>query len=819
MNIKILLFVVLLIPTVSASECPKNVYYLTPEYVFADGNMVFKYIDMDLSKDGIQNILRVRPGELVTVEVSWAWGPNCPDCTVYINSFGSWAPDNDIMKLYSGPKGGASSVSRTPISFLAPDTPGEYEFRIIFAYDKEYAADFDGSNLCSTAECQTRGECSILIAEGDINVTMLTPAGTIPLSLKITSPKTTEVSGILKANVGAIIPIHADINIPPNTTVNITVKIDDNEVSSLLPYSWNTFDSSVGSHRIVVTAKDETGNLAYDEFMVLLQNRTGAYGVIPPLLWRQRIKGIVNDIDISEKGSYIVAGSDDGFVYLFDRGGRKIWEYPLSGPVNSVALSSGGKNLLSASGNVLYYFNEDGSLIWTYSSSTEIKSVAMNRDGDRIALTSGNVLYYVDDLASLLWNLTDITDVAISSDGRLILAKSDNILLAINKGGSIIWQEVSENILGTISISPDGKFLTYSEGESVFLRDNSRITISERSRIWIYAAIMILAVLAVGIFVKRKRISFVLQKIRIKRAESEEGGREAPLTTAPVEVATLKIRVINYKTKRPIKAAKTLIENRITVTDENGEATLKDVRFGERTITVEKELYQPTQKTCVVGEGKNFVEIGLTPKVMATSKNEETLKGIMYNLSKAYESVSSYDTCLPNYYKSIGGRIIEFLEMLSYSPELIEAGERKEFIDSFVEVGSMTCNGLLDVMTDWRNVKLYQAASELEKTECDAKEVKIEALHAIFTSPESLGREIESRLSTLDNRMMEHMSKLTIIPVSTLWQVSKELLSESSTASGYRKLATLFFANVLTSHTNDMFEKEEIVKRLEFSLL
>jgi hypothetical protein len=204
---------------------------------------------------------------------------------------------------------------------------------------------------------------------------------------------------------------------------------------------------------------------------------------------------------------------------------------------------------------------------------------------------------------------------------------------------------------------------------------------------------------------------------------------------------------------------------------------------------------------------------------MATSKNEETLKGIMYNLSKAYESVSSYDTCLPNYYKSIGGRIIEFLEMLSYSPELIEAGERKEFIDSFVEVGSMTCNGLLDVMTDWRNVKLYQAASELEKTECDAKEVKIEALHAIFTNPESIGREIESRLSTLDNRMMEHMSKLTIIPVSTLWQVSKELLSESSTASGYRKLATLFFANVLTSYTNDMFEKEEIVKRLEFSLL
>ncbi|MEE9474759.1 MAG: hypothetical protein V3V36_03720, partial [Candidatus Hydrothermarchaeaceae archaeon] len=116
-------------------------------------------------------------------------------------------------------------------------------------------------------------------------------------------------------------------------------------------------------------------------------------------------------------------------------------------------------------------------------------------------------------------------------------------------------------------------------------------------------------------------------------------------------------------------------------------------------------------------------------------------------------------------------------------------------------------------------IKLYQAASELEKTECNAKELQVEALHAVFASHESLRLEIESRLSTLDNKMMEHMNKLTIIPVSTLWQVSKELLRESSTASSHRKLAMLFFANVLTRYTNDMFESEEIVKRLKFALL
>lgn len=885
-----ILIMAALIPSVSASECSKNVYYLTPEYVFADGNMVFKYIDMDLSRGGPQNILTARPGELVTVEVSWAWGSNCPDCTVYVNAFGSWDPGNDIMEMYSGPKGKVASVSKVPISFMTPDTPGIYKFRVVFAYDREYSADFDGSNLCSSSECQKRGECSVLIAEGNINVTTLSPSGTIPLFIEMTRPKTTAVSGILEADVGAVIPVDAVVNAPPNMTVNVTVKIDANEVSSLLPYSWNTFESSAGSHKISVVARDEMGNVVSDEITVLLLNRTGTYGTIPPLLWKQRINGLIKDVDISDKGAFIIAGSDRGFVYLFDKSDRKLWEYPLPSPINGVAFNSDAEKLLFASGNILYYLDRNGSLIWTYPGSMEIKSVAMdnagnriafasgnvlyyldsagallwtystsnqitgieinadgdriaaisgnvlyylggdgamlwthsslaetksvamNDKGDRIAFTSGNVLYYMDDMASLLWNLTGITDVSISADGHFILATSGNALFAINKGGSLIWQDISKNPIGTVSVSADGRFLAYSEGESVFLRDNSQVTIPEQSKNWIYAVI-ILIILAAGILLKK---NFILRKIGIKKGDA---GREAPPPPPPVKVSTLKLRVVNYKTKRPIGKASVRIRDNIAMTDEHGNTLMKDVPVGERTVIVEREAYQPAQKSCVIGDDENFVEVTLVPAIRATGKNEETLKGAMYNLSREYEKVSMHDTCLPNYYRSVGERIVEFLEMLSYSPELIEAEDQKEFIDSFVEVGAITCDGLLEVITDWRNVKLYQAASELEKTECDAKSVEIEALHMVFANPDSLKREIESRLGALDSKMMDHMNKLTIIPVSTLWQVSKELFRESSSASGYRKLAMLFFANVLISYTNDMLENEEIVKRLKFALL
>jgi hypothetical protein len=895
MYLRVLLFAIILIPTASASMCPKNIYYLTPGYSFADGNVIFSHMDMDLSKSGIQNIAKVPPGELTTAEIAWGWGSNCPDCTVYINSFGSWDTDKDIMKLYSGPKGEFPSDSKIPISFMTPNTPGVYKFRVIFAYDKEYALDFDGSNLCSEAECQAREECSVLIAEGDINVTTLGAEGTTPLSVELTSPKTTAVSGILKANVGAVIPINADVKAPPNTTVDITIEIDDQEVSGFLPYSWNTFNSSEGTHWIVVIAEDENGTRAYDEIEVLLLNKTGEYGAIPPLVWKQRIKGTVNDLDISEKGDYIVAGSIEGFAYLFDRSGKKLWEHDLSAsinsvsidalgerllfasgsilyylngegllvwnytnpteinsvamnregsrialssenvlyyltgngsllwtystsnPINSIAINSDGSKVASASGNVLYYFSEDGALNWTYSSTTEINSVAMNRDGNRIAFTSGNVLYYMDNLASLLWNLTDITDVALSSDDSLILAKSDNILHVVNNRGSVLWKEISENAMGTISVSPQGKFLVYSEGDSIFLRDNSHVTIAEQPIIEIYAVVALLAILVVGIFVKRKGISSTLSKIGIKRAEAEKGDKEA--APAHVEVATLKIIVTNNKTKKPIKGAKVLSGNKVTYTNDNGKAIFEDVQFGEYTVIVEKEAYQPSQETRAVGEGENLIEIALIPQVGATGKNEEALKGIMYNLSKEYESVSNYDTCLPNYYKSIGERIVEFLEMLSHSPEFFEAENREEILDSFVEAGAVTSSGLREVISDWRNVKLYQAASELEKSQCDAKAVEVKKLRASLTNPEALRHEIERRLSELDKKMMDHMNELTIIPVSTLWQVSKDLLRESLAASGYRKLALLFFANILTEYTDNMLEDAEIIKRLKFAIL
>ncbi|MEE8400975.1 MAG: PQQ-binding-like beta-propeller repeat protein, partial [Candidatus Hydrothermarchaeaceae archaeon] len=436
MNIRFLFFIIFLIPAVSAAECPKNIYYLTTGYVFADGNLIFNFLDMDLTEPQVQGDFVSRPGELVTVEVKWTWGPNCPDCTVYVNSFGTWDPGNDISKLYSMSKGKETSVARVPITFLAPTTPGVYKFRVLFAYDKEYAKDFDASNLCSSEECRLRGECSILIAEGDINVTEIGAGGKKPLSVELTRPKTSAVSGTLKTNVGAVIPIDAKILRPQNTSVNVTVRIDDTHVSDLLPYSWNTFNSTVGSHRILVTVNDENGTIATDEIKVLLQNNTGTFGVIPPIIWGQRMKGIASGLDISEKGSYVVAGSNNGLVYLFDQTGKKIWEYDLSEPISSVAISSDGNNLIFSSGNVLYYLSNNGSMIWTYSTSSPIISTAINADGSRIASASGNVLYYLEKNGSLLWTYSTsspIISTAINADGSRIASASGNVLYYLEK--------------------------------------------------------------------------------------------------------------------------------------------------------------------------------------------------------------------------------------------------------------------------------------------------------------------------------------------------------------------------------------------------
>ena len=468
----IVLVAVVMIPSVFAASCPKYTHFLTPNFNFANNNLIFNSLDMDTRKNGVQDKVTVRPGEDTQVLVSWGWGKTCPDCIVNINVYGSWQ-DDEIARIYSGIKGDAPLSSSYPVSFKAPDTEGKYRLRVIFSYDKEFASDFDASNLCSSNQCSEAGECHVLIAEGSINVTRPKVNDTTWLpQLEITSPKTTSPDGIAEAGLGTgvIIDASADMRVS-----NFTVKVDGVKLSDSVPYTWDTVNETEGIHTITVSAVGHGGTIVLDEMKIKLVNRSLIFGDVPSILWSVEFPGKVTGSDISKDGR-IAVGLDTGGIYILDRTGVVMYENKTSVGINSVSISSDGKRVVFGGGNTLYYLSGNGSLLWSYKipGAGGVRGVSVSSDGRRVAFGAGDALYYLSDNGSLLWSYKipgagGVRGVSVSSDGRRVAFGAGDTLYYLSDNGSLLWSYKTADADGikSVSISSDGKHVAVGSGNSV----------------------------------------------------------------------------------------------------------------------------------------------------------------------------------------------------------------------------------------------------------------------------------------------------------------------------------------------------------------
>jgi hypothetical protein len=123
-------------------------------------------------------------------------------------------------------------------------------------------------------------------------------------------------------------------------------------------------------------------------------------------------------------------------------------------------------------------------------------------------------------------------------------------------------------------------------------------------------------------------------------------------------------------------------------------------------------------------------------------------------------------------------------------------------------------------MVDWRNVKIYRAAAQLEEEACEAKDIlgRLEELSEFQRSVEKKSSMVEERLRNVDQEIMRRMEKLTVLPVSSLWRASRGLLDKALMESGYRKVAMVLLSDALLDYTEEMLEREDIIARLEFAL-
>ncbi|MGB7532651.1 MAG: PQQ-binding-like beta-propeller repeat protein [Halobacteriota archaeon] len=110
-------------------------------------------------------------------------------------------------------------------------------------------------------------------------------------------------------------------------------------------------------------------------------------------IWDYGIDNVMS-VDITRDGSKVIVGGDG--VYLFNQNGDILWRSQLNKRFWSVAISHDGSYVVAGSRDgYLYIFNQDGEILWSDKLGGIIRCVSIVSDGSYVAAGSenGNVYF------------------------------------------------------------------------------------------------------------------------------------------------------------------------------------------------------------------------------------------------------------------------------------------------------------------------------------------------------------------------------------------------------------------------------------------
>jgi hypothetical protein len=149
----------------------------------------------------------------------------------------------------------------------------------------------------------------------------------------------------------------------------------------------------------------------------------------------------------------VVAGSDNGNVYVYDEGGNLLWSYYTGADVASVAVSSDGAYIAVGSlGNKLYLFTRDGAKLWE-----NAVPISSGYDGG--------------------WMGTESKTVAISAHGDYVVAACTDNLYVYKKDGTLLWSQPGKETC--VGVSPCGDYIVacnYEDGTIDFFSSTNSWT-------------------------------------------------------------------------------------------------------------------------------------------------------------------------------------------------------------------------------------------------------------------------------------------------------------------------------------------------------
>nr|QNO50539.1 hypothetical protein HGEBJNHG_00012 [Methanosarcinales archaeon ANME-2c ERB4] len=301
--------------------------------------------------------------------------------------------------------------------------------------------------------------------------------------------------------------------------------------------------------------------------------------------------------------------------------------------------------------------------------------------------------------------------------------------------------------------------------------------------------------------------------------------RITPPEPKPVPVqpkVMLKVNVLDSASRTPVPGAAVHTGSATQKTDATGEAIFTLDRGGQRTVSVSSipNLYEGG----TVSADGDTATILLSSTVRPDQEQDARLRFVREAFENRYREVSGYDRCIPNFYRSVAQRLIEYVRGMTAVHFIRGKAGPKEVTDQMISVIESVCAELSEIMVSKRNIDLYarSRAGNGNSSGCNASQIRYDLLFDLIASPSGFvpatSPKVEQALLEIDREITSRTRDMSVLPITGVWSIAKSLLADQS-GDDLEHAIRILIADTLLMYAKEMYENPEIVKRMKRGIL
>ncbi|MEA3324419.1 MAG: PKD domain-containing protein [Euryarchaeota archaeon] len=299
----------------------------------------------------------------------------------------------------------------------------------------------------------------------------------------------------------------------------------------------------------------------------------------------------------------------------------------------------------------------------------------------------------------------------------------------------------------------------------------------------------------------------------------------APPGPKPVPVqpkVVVKVKVLDSASRTPIPGAVVRTGSITRKTDAAGEAMFALDRGGQHTVIVSGIPNLYAGRTVSIEGDKGTILLSST--VHPDQEQDAKLRSVRGAFENRYREVSGYDRCIPNFYRSVAQRLIEYVRGMTAIQFIGGNAGPKEVTDRITSVIESVCTELSEIMVSKRNIDLYarSTAGTENSAGCNASQINYDRLSDLVSSPSGFvsatSPKVEQAFLEIDREITSRTRNMSVIPITGVWSIAKSLLADQS-GDDLEHAIRLLIADTLLKYAKEMYENPEIVKRLKQGIL